>query len=59
METVRPQVLICGHIHEQAGWDHLGSTLVVNCAVNRKYKGALIFMEPGKPPEAQMLKTKG
>ena len=59
VETTRPRVLICGHVHEQAGWDHLGPTLVVNCAMNRKYKGALIHMEPGKPPEAQMLKTKG
>ena len=54
----RPRVLICGHVHEQAGMDILGETLVVNCSMGRGGGGALIHLEPDGPPRAEMLDRK-
>ena len=31
VERRAPDVLICGHIHEARGRDHLGTTILVNC----------------------------
>ena len=42
VDRKQPRVVICGHIHESAGFDFLGRTLVVNCSLNRKSGGALI-----------------
>jgi len=40
-----PRLLLCGHIHEAAGADRLGRTLVVNAAMGRKGGGALIHLD--------------
>ncbi len=37
-----PLLLICGHIHEQAGFEIFHRTMVVNCAMNTLSAGALI-----------------
>lgn len=50
-----PAVMICGHIHEAAGVDRLGTTLVVNCALGMGRRGALIVLEEGHPPRAEPL----
>jgi Icc-related predicted phosphoesterase len=42
---LRPRALACGHIHESAGVERLGDTLVVNCTMgDDKTAGALIEM---------------
>ncbi len=55
VEQVRPAVVICGHIHEDAGVARLGSSLVVNCCMTGTYRGALITMQPDHKPEVEML----
>lgn len=47
VEETRPAVVICGHIHEDAGIDRIGSTIVVNCCMTGKNRGALITLDPG------------
>lgn len=43
VEKVRPRLLLCGHVHEAAGTERLGETLVVNCTMgDGKTGGALI-----------------
>jgi len=43
IETVRPRVLTCGHVHEAGGIERVGDTLVVNCTMgDGKTGGALI-----------------
>ncbi len=51
----QPSVLICGHIHENAGAAFLGRTLVVNCSMAKKGAGMLIDYQEGKEPQATML----
>jgi uncharacterized protein len=50
-----PALVICGHIHEQAGLGRLGDTLVVNCAVGAHCGGALIDYDGSAAPECRML----
>lgn len=50
-----PRVMICGHIHEAAGFDRLGDTLVVNCALNHRRRGAVIELTEGRPASAEMI----
>ena len=46
MRTIRPRVLVCGHVHESPGVERIGETLVVNCSMGAgKVRGALIFLE--------------
>lgn len=42
IEKHPPLMVLCGHIHEQAGYQFLKNTLVVNCAMNKIYGGAII-----------------
>ena len=51
----RPRVVVCGHVHEQAGYDTLGDTLVVNCSMGRGGSGALICLSPGQALQVEML----
>ncbi|MFO8047799.1 MAG: metallophosphoesterase family protein [Desulfosudaceae bacterium] len=53
--TQQPPVLICGHIHENAGTAYLGSTLVVNCSIGKAGGGALVSFPRGGRPSAVML----
>lgn len=50
----QPRLNICGHIHERAGTAMLGKTLVVNCAVFREFRGALIRISEDAPPEVDI-----
>ena len=50
-----PAVLICGHIHEAAGIERLGRTLVVNCALGKQGQGAIISYGVHAMPTARML----
>ena len=51
----QPQLFICGHIHERPGYAFLGKTLVVNCSIGMKGKGALIELNVDSPPVAEMV----
>jgi len=51
----QPQLFICGHIHERPGSAFLGKTLVVNCSMGMKGKGALIQIKNDKPPVVEMV----
>jgi len=42
IENHPPLMVVCGHIHEQAGYRYLKNTLIVNCAVNKNHIGAII-----------------
>ncbi len=55
IENHQPQLLLCGHIHEQAGDAHIKNTLVVNCAINRTAGGALIEFSKDSSPKVKML----
>jgi uncharacterized protein len=50
-----PAVMVCGHIHEAAGVDRTGDTLVVNCALGPNCHGAVIVLENGQAPTAVIL----
>ena len=42
IEKHPPLMVLCGHIHEQAGYQFLKNTLIVNCAMNKNFSGAII-----------------
>lgn len=51
VQHARPQVVICGHIHEDAGIDRIGPTIIVNCCMTGKNRGALITLSSPRDPE--------
>jgi Icc-related predicted phosphoesterase len=51
----KPAVMLCGHIHEAAGTAFCHNTLVVNCALGSDRRGAVVVLEKGRPPYAEML----
>ena len=55
VRATKPAVMLCGHIHEAAGMTHLGDTLVVNCALGDQRRGAVVVVEEGRRPSAEML----
>ncbi len=55
IEMTPPAVLICGHIHEAAGIEEIGPTLVVNCALGKRGRGAIIRYDGCGRPSARML----
>ncbi|BBO71251.1 metallophosphoesterase [Desulfosarcina alkanivorans] len=50
-----PALVVCGHIHEQAGVETIGPTTVVNCAMGRSGGGALIRYDGQSTPACTML----
>jgi uncharacterized protein len=57
IENHPPLMVLCGHIHEQAGYQYLKKTLIVNCAVNKINVGAIIDCEKDKPLNIKMVLT--
>ena len=55
IEKYPPLMVLCGHIHEQAGYQFLKNTLVVNCAMNKTYSGAIIDYFYNKPLKIKMI----
>jgi hypothetical protein len=55
INTCQPQVLICGHIHEDDGMSIVGKTRVVNCALNRSNSGALLVFRNGNLAAHEMI----
>ncbi|ACN15493.1 putative metallophosphoesterase (calcineurin superfamily) [Desulforapulum autotrophicum HRM2] len=50
-----PRMVLCGHIHEDAGFSSLGQTLVVNCALSRETSGAIIDYDTNHQPRIEMV----
>jgi uncharacterized protein len=42
IDTKKPRLVLCGHIHEDPGVAQLGKTIVVNCSMGKRTEGALI-----------------
>lgn len=42
VDTFRPRLVLCGHIHEDPGIVKSSSTTVVNCSMGKRTEGALI-----------------
>ena len=59
IKSAQPAMVLCGHIHEQAGMDfvtnYLPGTMVVNCAMNKDHHGAIIDLKKGSPPRVNFL----
>lgn len=55
IETHSPQLVLCGHIHEQAGYQFFRNCLVVNCAMNKKFSGAMIACDKDMPLQVEMV----
>ena len=55
MEELQPPLILCGHIHESAGFARMGRTMVVNCAMGGGRKGTIIDLEKGSPASVQMI----
>ncbi len=43
----KPQYVICGHVHEDAGYDHIDETCVVNCSVGKRGSCTFIDFDQG------------
>ena len=55
VDSRSPALVVCGHIHEQAGVATVGRTVVVNCAMGRASDGALIRYDGRSSPLCWML----
>ena len=55
IEKHPPLMVLCGHIHEQAGYQFFKNILVVNCAMNKTYSGAIIDYCKNKPLKIKMV----
>ncbi len=59
VETTQPKMVLCGHIHEQAGIQFVTNcipgTMVVNCAMNKKNHGAIIDLKKDTMPLVNFL----
>jgi len=55
VRQVQPALLICGHIHDQAGVARIGRTVVVNATIGGKAQGAVIDVAEGEVLSVEML----
>jgi Icc-related predicted phosphoesterase len=55
LETERPRLFICGHIHEDAGVEQFNDTLVVNASVGRAGHGAVIDLNAEGTINAELI----
>ena len=55
IEQKQPRIYICGHIHDTPGIEMLANTLVVNCSMGKKGKGALIEIPDNGKAVASLL----
>lgn len=59
IKTTHPAMVLCGHIHEQAGMafvpNCIPGTLIVNCAMNKNHQGAIIDLKKDTPPRVNFL----
>ena len=57
IEHTQPALVVCGHIHEGRGIDHLGSTTVVNCGQAARGEYAVAEIDDGEDDLAVELHT--
>ena len=55
IRETQPRLLVCGHIHEDDGYSHLGKTCIVNCSIGGKGKGALMKLKQSGKLDVKML----
>lgn len=55
VDRCSPALCICGHIHENAGYEILGETVIVNCAMGKFCGGSLIKITGKRDIEVRML----
>jgi Icc-related predicted phosphoesterase len=48
IDTYKPRLHLCGHIHEDPGFTKLDDTVVVNCTIAKNGSGALINLSEKK-----------
>jgi len=48
-------MVLCGHIQERAGYQCSKNSLVVNCAMNKTYSGAIINCDKDMPLKIKMI----
>ncbi|MCX7982133.1 MAG: metallophosphoesterase [Syntrophales bacterium] len=54
-KRLKPMVVICGHIHEDAGWSYLDDIPVVNCSLGAGGAGSLIEIKEGRVSNIRMM----
>lgn len=59
VDRCSPRLVLCGHIHEQAGVTSRDRTVVVNCAMGRRGQGTLIRYDGCSVPLCRMLTQSG
>jgi len=42
IDTRKPRLVLCGHIHEDPGMTKLMNTIVVNCSLGKRTEGAIV-----------------
>ena len=42
IDAKKPQLVLCGHIHEDPGVTQIGKTIVVNCSLGKRTEGAIV-----------------
>ncbi|KYK23164.1 hypothetical protein AYK25_02160 [Thermoplasmatales archaeon SM1-50] len=42
IDTIKPRLVLCGHIHEDPGVTQTGDTTVVNCSLGKRTEGAIV-----------------
>lgn len=55
IESHPPRMVLCGHIHEESGYEYFGDTLVVNCAMNKSCGGMIIDYNDTNPPKVETI----
>lgn len=45
VNTYKPRLVLCGHIHEDPGHTKTNNTIVVNCSMGKRGEGALIELD--------------
>ena len=51
----RPALVLFGHIHERAGFEKIGDTVAVNCAMGSSGGGAMVDIHSGQVADIRML----
>lgn len=55
VDSRSPALVVCGHIHEEAGVATIGRSIIVNCAMGGASNGALIRYDGRSSPLCRML----
>ena len=45
MQELKPRLVLCGHIHENPGYTKTKDTVIVNCSMGKRGKGAIVHLD--------------